>query len=347
MAYDAVGVMGGGSWGTTLAHLLGQNGHQVLLWLRDPQMKDEVNTHHRNSKYLGEHVISQNVTATAETREVAERCQVIIMAVPSGGFREVAYHLGNDLKGDHILISACKGLEAGTYHRMTTIIREETCARKIGVLSGPNLSAEIMGGSPSATTIASHYHEVVEKGIALLGSQVFKVYGNDDPLGVELGGVIKNVIAIAAGIIDGLGFGANTKAFLMTRGLHEMGKIGAKLGANPMTFTGLSGIGDIIVTCSSNLSRNYRVGYHLARGKKLEEILQEMKMVAEGVNTCRVLHDYSKEVKTELAIVDGVYDIVHNGKNIQEVIAELMARKAYFEIDSNLMKNWFVSESKS
>jgi glycerol-3-phosphate dehydrogenase (NAD(P)+) len=207
------------------------------------------------------------------------------------------------------------------------------------MLSGPNLYGEVLQGNPSATVIASRYKEVVEEGIRLFTSPSFKVYGSEDVLGVELGGVIKNVIAIAAGIVDGLNFGANSKAFLITRGMTEMGRIGLKFGANPVTFTGLAGIGDLVVTCSSKLSRNYRVGYYLAQEKTLAQILQEMKMVAEGVNTCKVLHEAAQELHMEIPIIEGVYQIVHQNRNIREVIAELMARRSYLEIDPTMFES--------
>lgn len=336
-SYDCVGVLGGGSWGTTLAHLLGENGHKALLWLRDPKIMEEINRERRNSKYLGDHALSAGITALGDLAEIARRCEIIVLAIPGNGFREVVYSLGHHLGGNQILISACKGLEAGTHSRMTQVIREECCVKKVGVLSGPNLSEEIMRRNPSATVLASNYHEVIEKGLKIFSSKIFKVYGSEDVMGAELGGVIKNVIAIAAGIVDGLEFGANTKAFLMTRGIHEMGKVGQLMGADPITFTGLSGIGDLIVTCSSKLSRNYRVGYYLSQGQRLDQILQEMKMVAEGVNTCKVLCEFSREAGVELPITEGVYKILYENRGIPEVIEELMARKSYLELDATLV----------
>jgi glycerol-3-phosphate dehydrogenase (NAD(P)+) len=336
--YDCVGVVGGGSWGTTLAHILGQCGHNVLLGLRDPKVMEEVNRQHRNSKYTEGAALSEKITAVQDLALLAQRCEVIFMALPASSFREVAYRLGNYLQGDQIMVSGCKGLEVGTRARITSIIREETCIRKIGVLSGPDLFVEILQGSPSATVIASYYQEVLDKVRKLLFTPFFKVYANADVLGVELGGVVKNIISIAAGIVDGLGFGVNCKAFLLTRGLAEMGRIGAAMGANPTTFTGLSGIGDLILSCSSKLSRNYRVGYYLAQGKTLPQIFEEMKFVAEGINTAEVIHEYAKEHRLEVPLMEGVYQILHKERNIHEVVSELLNRPSKLEIDMTLFE---------
>ena len=205
-----------------------------------------------------------------------------------------------------------------------------------GVLSGPNLFQEILNGSPSATVIGSRYTEIIKKGIQIFASNHFKVYGSDDIVGVELGGVVKNVVAIAAGIADGMEYGDNTKSLLITRGMSEMGRIGSQMGARPITFTGLAGIGDMMVSCSSQLSRNYRVGYNLARGKSLSQIMKEMYSVAEGINTAKVLHELAQEKKFKTPIMEGVYQILYQNRNIQEVVVDLMNRMALFEIDMTL-----------
>lgn len=336
--YDCVGVVGGGSWGTTLAHLLGQCGHNVLLGLRDARVMEEINRQHRNSKYTESTALSEKITATLDLSMLAQRCETIFMALPANSFREVVRRLGDHLQGDQIMVSGCKGLEAGTRARITSIIREETCVRKIGVLSGPDLFVEILQGSPAATVIASYYQEVTDKVRKLLVTPFFKVYASQDVLGVELGGVVKNIISIAAGIVDGLGLGVNSKAFLLTRGLMEMGRIGASMGANPLTFTGLAGIGDLVLSCSSKLSRNYRVGYYLAQGKTLPQIFEEMKFVAEGVNTTQVIHEYARDHKIDVSIMHGVYQILHEGRNIHEVVNELLSRTAQAEIDMTLFE---------
>ncbi len=331
--YDSVGVLGGGSWGTTLAHLLGLNGQNVLLWLRDEKSCQELNDRHLNKKYTNETLISERVTATTSLEEVALRCEIITLAIPSHAFRKVAYELGNYLQADQILLSACKGLESKTYARMSSVLEEETCCQKIGALAGPNLYKEILSGHPSATVVASSFHEVIWKSIEVYSSKNFRVYGNDDLAGVELGGAIKNVIAIAAGIMDGLNYGSNVKALLLTRGITEMSRIGIQIGANPLTFTGLTGVGDTMVTCTSPLSRNYQVGYCLAKGETLESILENVVTIAEGVNTAKVLHDFAQSKGLEIPIIEGVYQVLYEKRDVMDVIFESMQRKASWEID--------------
>lgn len=321
--YDSIGVLGGGSWGTTIAHILGANGHNVLLWLRNSEKRDEINNEHKNSRYTHDYMLSHRIQATCDIEEVVRRCEILVVVIPSSGFREVSYQLGNYVKGDQILISATKGLEQSTYARMTTILREETCAKKIGVLSGPNLFQEILNQSPSGITIGSKYNEVINRTKKLLTNSYFRVYGNKDIHGVELGGVIKNVIAIAAGIADGLGYGDNTKAMIITRGIVEMGKIGCKLGSQSSTFTGMSGIGDTITTCAGQLSRNYRVGYFIAKGEKLSALRQKLG-VTEGVNTAKVLHEFSNKHKIHAPIIHGVYQVLYENADINRVVDTLM-----------------------
>ena len=334
--YDCVGVVGGGSWGTTIAHLLGKSGNKVLLWLRDPQLIETINRQHQNPKYTETMPLSENITAIGDLQQLAQHCAIIFVTVPSHGFREVAYLLGNYVTGDQIIISGCKGLEANTRCRMTSIIQEETCVKKIGVLAGPNLYKEILQESPCATVLASHYNEVIQSGRQLFRLPYFKIYGSEDILGVELGSVIQNVIAIAAGIVDGLGFGMSTKAMLLTRGMIEMGRVGNRMGADPLTFTGLSGLGDMVVGCCSRLSQDYLVGYGLSQGKNLGQILEETKAAAEGINACKVLYEFTVEERLDVPIVHGVYQIVHQNKSIRDVIADLMKRNFQFEIDSTL-----------
>ena len=332
--YDCVGVIGGGSWGTTLAHILGKNGYKTLLWLRDPDIIQEIKENQRNSGYTHDFALSDKIIPTDDLKEVADRCELMIVAIPSGSFRKVLYQLGNHVKGDQILVSACKGMEVETCCSMTEIFKVETCVKKIGVLSGPNLFQEILKGNPCAAVIASKFHEVLHKVVEKFNCRGFRVYTNEDVIGVELGGVIKNVIAIAAGMADGLGFGNNTKALLMTRGIAEMRRIGVKIGANSLTFAGLSGLGDMLVTSSSKLSRNYRVGYYLAQGQNLAKILQDMNSVAEGINTSKVLHEFCLFSKVRVPIIEGVYQILYENKSMRQVVCELMAQPAHLEISS-------------
>ncbi|HPY75360.1 MAG: NAD(P)-dependent glycerol-3-phosphate dehydrogenase [Planctomycetes bacterium] len=334
--YDSVAVIGGGSWGTTIAHLLAKKGKRTYLWLRDKTIFQEIKNSHRNKKYTLEHDLHPAIIPSLDMREVVQRSEIIIVAIPSESFREVAYQMGNYVQGDQILISACKGIDLQKCCTMSEVLKEETCAKKIGVLSGPNLSQEILKGHPAAAVLASKYHEVIHKGMDTISSPDYRIYGSEDIDGVELGGVVKNIIAIAAGMSDGKGFGVNTKALLVSRGINEMGRVGITFGANPLTFTGLAGLGDLLVTCSSMQSRNYRLGYYMAQGKSMKTALQEMGSVAEGVNATKILYRYSQKKKLETPIMDGIYKILYEQHSISDITASLMAKLNKFEIDRTL-----------
>lgn len=329
-----VGVLGGGAFGTTLAQLAARAGHRSMLWLRDPKAKALIAEGRENSRYLPGHRLEDAVELTTDLAEVADRCLLILLAIPSREFRAVSRNLGDSVRGDHVLISATKGLEQDSYLRMTEILRQETCSLKIGALSGPNLALEIMRGVPAATVVASRYDEVVRLAIAALRTPAFRVYASRDVLGVELGGAVKNVIAIAGGITRGLGYGDNTLSLLISRGLSEMTRLGARMGADPRTFSGLSGVGDLVVTAFSNLSRNHRVGLGLAKGRPIEEILDELGQVAEGVPTAGVVKDWAEETGLDLPICRGVHAILHDKASPREVLGELMALHARWEADN-------------
>jgi glycerol-3-phosphate dehydrogenase (NAD(P)+) len=331
---ETVTVLGGGSWGATLAHLFACNGHDVLLWVRRKDQVRQINEEHRNEKYLPGYELHTGVRGTWDLEESMRHSKLIIVAVPSHALRQVAYEAGAFASGDQILISATKGLERESYKRMSQILHEETCCKKIGALSGPNLAREIMAGQPAATVIASRFKEVVSEGARLLASSRFKVYGNRDVAGVELSGALKNIIAIASGVAAGLGLGDNSQAMLITRGLAEIRRMGEAAGADPLTFGGLAGVGDLMATCASSLSRNHQVGFRLAQGETLEHILDTMVMVAEGVNTALVAKDYARRVGVEMPITLGVCQLLYDGVSCQDVIHELMTRRSTYEIDA-------------
>lgn len=333
MAGTTVTVLGGGSWGTTIAHLLGQNGHEVLLWLRDPAVRDGINARHANEKFTGKLPLSPNVRATSDMAECGRAARVIFCAIPLRAIREVAWRLGEFATGDQIVISCSKGLEATTEKRPTEIVKEETCVKKVGVLSGPNLAVEIMKGQPCATVLASHFREVHERGRDLIMGPRFRVYESDDVLGVELAGALKNVIALGAGLTDGLGFGDNSKAALITRGLAEMQRYAVRMGANPLTFIGLAGVGDAIATCASPLSRNHQVGARLGKGEKLEAILASMTQTAEGVTTARAIARHAREHAIDMPLTLGIERILFEGARPEVVLHDLMTRPAQKEID--------------
>lgn len=326
MNRDTVGVVGAGSWGTTLAKILGENGHDTLIWAYEAEVCEEVNAEHRNSRYLPGGELGPQVRATGDLQEVCERCDFLLMVVPSHVFRKVAYEMGAHLRGDHIIVHGTKGIEQESFKRMSEVLREETCVRKIGALCGPNLAKELVDRQPAGTLVASKYDEVVKRAQHYLHNSYFRVYGGNDVVGAEAGGAFKNVVAVAAGVVDGLKLGDNTKALLLTRGLNEMARYGTSLGADVITFGGMAGIGDLMATCASPHSRNHQVGERLARGETMEQITTGMYMVAEGVKTARSVNAYASYKGLELPIVHAAYALMHQGKNVREAVQELMTR---------------------
>jgi glycerol-3-phosphate dehydrogenase (NAD(P)+) len=330
---EPVGVIGGGSWGTTIAHAVAAGGGRPLLWVRDEAVRREIRERRTNRKFLGDDLLAEGIETTGDLGDIARRTQVILVVVPVRGFREVARALGEHLAGDRIVISCAKGIEPRTFKRMTDVLKEETCAKKVGVLSGPNLAVEIVRGQPAASVVASRFDEVIERATAALMTARLRIYGSHDVAGVEIAGALKNIIAIAAGIVDGLGFGDNSKATLVTRGLAEIARYGGRHGANPLTFSGLAGVGDLIATCGSALSRNHKVGVRLGKGERLPAILASMVETAEGVSTTRVVHEQAQELGIDMPIAAGVHKILYEAATPEDVLAELMARPPLHEID--------------
>jgi glycerol-3-phosphate dehydrogenase (NAD(P)+) len=334
-ASTRVAVIGGGSWGTTVAGLIAANGHEVRLWMRDPGQAAQLNASRQNARYLPGVTLPPNIEATASLEDAAYGCQTLFLMVPSHSLRAIAGELGDYLDGSRILIHGIKGIEPASFKRMSQLLREETCCRQIGVMSGPNLAKEVAAGHPSATVIASRFQEVIDAGIELLKSKTFRVYGNDDVVGTELGGSLKNVLAIASGLAHGLGFGDNTMALLLTRGLTEMTRLGTSLGAHPQTFSGLSGIGDLMATCFSPLSRNYQVGFRLAKGEALEAITADLRQVAEGVRTTQTVAEYARAHGVYMPITEGVYRVLFEGFTPKEALAALLeAGRGSSEVDA-------------
>ena len=334
-----VGVIGGGSWGTAIAHLLRSSdmSPDTLLWARDEATGRAISEQRENPKYLPGLKLAHDIQTTSELEEICTRCRQIFLVVPTKVMRSIARELGKWLTAEHVLISCSKGLEPDSAKRMTEILREETCCIRVGALSGPNLAKEIIAGQPAATVVASRFDSVVSDATrALMGSR-FRVYGNHDVLGVELAGALKNVVAIAAGTAAGLGFGDNTKSLIVTRGLAEIRRLGDRLGAERDTFAGLAGVGDLMVTCASPLSRNHQVGRRLAAGETLEDIRQAMHQVAEGVNTARVIHATAQRLGINMPISTAVYQLAYEQRSPADVLAELMANQATYEIDRPIL----------
>jgi len=320
----AVAVLGAGNWGSAIANLIACNGHDVLLWCRRQEQADELNNEHTNQHYVPGLRLSDRIRATSVLRECVERVPLLFMVVPSKAFRDVCREAGEIVTPEQLLIHATKGFEAGTHARMSQIIRQETCIKQLGVLSGPNIAQEIVEGRPSGTVVASKFPRLIAEALKVLVSPRFRVYSGDDVAGVELCGALKNVVAIAAGIASQLQLGENARALLITRGLAEMRRLSDALGARAETCGGVAGLGDLIVTCSSPLSRNNRVGAALARGEKLPDIIDRLGMVAEGVNTARVAHEIIARHSLEAPVFEAVHRIVHQGESPQEALSHLM-----------------------
>jgi glycerol-3-phosphate dehydrogenase (NAD(P)+) len=323
-APETVGIVGGGSFGSALADMIGTKGHPVLHWYRAPEAADRFNAIHTNEKYLPGMRLSANITATADLAAVAEAAKLIIVSVPSVHFRDVARRLGDHVNGSQILISTTKGIEAQTFKLMTEVLREETCCLKIGALSGPNLAKEIAAKKPSGTVIASRYDEVIRKAQEVISGPYFRVYSNTDVYGVELGGVLKNAYAIATGLVASLQMGDNTLGMLITRALAEMSRFADKMGSNPLTFLGLAGVGDLVTTCTSPLSRNYRVGLMIGQGKSLDEAMAAIGEVAEGVNTVRIVREKAARLGVRMHILEGLHALLFEGIDLPAVLKQLM-----------------------
>ncbi len=319
-----VAVLGGGSFGTAIANLIAENDHNVRLWMRNEERAAEVNLQRVNAQYLPDLVLNDRVTASSELADAVQGAEYIFVAVPSKSIRQVAADLRAFIEPNTSLISLTKGLEAQSFKLMSQVIAEELEGFPLGVMSGPNLAKEVAEKQLTATVFASSCTELVGRVQQLLHSSYFRVYASQDMFGVELGGALKNCYAIMCGMAAALGCGQNTIGMLVTRSLAEMSRYAVKLGADPMTFLGLSGVGDLIVTCMSPLSRNYRVGFALGEGKQLNDIIDELGQVAEGINTLQLVKTQADNMQVYMPLVNGMYDILHNGKSIAEVVEKLM-----------------------
>lgn len=321
-------VLGAGNWGTTLAELIASNGHAVNLWTRHAEQRDEINARHTNSSAVPGLRLPESVAAMTDLGEATRGAAMVLIVIPSRGFREVATALGDVLKPDQIVLHATKGLERESNARMTEILLQETCAKQIGVLSGPNLAPEVAERKPAGTVIASHFPHVIEQAREALSSPRMMVFAGTDVLGIELAGALKNVVAIAAGAATEMRVGENAKSLLVTRGLAEMTRLAVMMGANPLTFAGLAGIGDLMVTCASPISRNHRVGAALGRGERLPEILERLGMVAEGVYAAVAARALSRALHVETPLLDAVYRVLYEGLACEEGLDELMTLPA-------------------
>ena len=334
----AVSVLGAGNWGTTVAHLIGENGFPVRLWARSAQLAAEIDERHTNAQYLPGLTLSENIQATSDLGEAVRGATLLFIVIPSQAFRSVCTQIGDLVMPAQLAVHATKGLELSTYKRMTEIMLEETCLRQIGVLSGPNIAREMCEGKPAGTVVASRFPRVIEVARDHLKSRRLRVYGNSDVVGVELGGTLKNIIAIAAGMATQMQLGENAKSLLITRGLSEIARLGVALGSDPMTFSGLAGIGDLMVTCASPISRNHRVGAALARGLSLSEAVESLGMVAEGVKASQIAYELCNQMGMRSPLIHGVYRVVHEGLDPRLALGELMAGAVQDDIDPSLVR---------
>jgi len=326
-----VAVLGGGSWGTTVAHLSAHKAPTVL-WARSTETAAQVDEEHRNLRYLPDYELHPSLRATSDLAEALDRADVVVMGVPSQAFRETLRDAAPHIRPWVPVVSLTKGLELETGLRMSQVVHQELPGHPVGVLSGPNLAKEIMAGAATATVLAMQDRAVAESLQALFAGETFRVYTNDDLVGCELGGVCKNVIAIAAGMADGLGTGDNTRASIMTRGLAEITRIGMAQGGSPLTFAGLAGMGDLIATCISSQSRNRTVGQKLGEGMTIDEVITEMDQVAEGVKSCRAVQDMARQAGVEAPITDQVVAVCHEGASAAEAYARLLHRASRREL---------------
>jgi glycerol-3-phosphate dehydrogenase (NAD(P)+) len=331
-----IGVVGAGSWGTALANLLALKGFKIDLWVFEKEVKDQIESFRENREFLPGVSLSDHIFPSNDMKDVVMGKDLVVVVVPSHVLRETAHHIREHILKETIIVSASKGIENKTHLTMSGVLREilyGTDEDSFAVLSGPSFAREVVQQVPTVVAVASKNPEVAGFVQHVFATPYFRVYTNNDMVGVEMGGAVKNVIAIAAGIIEGLGLGLNTRAALITRGLTEIRRLGLKLGANPRTFAGIAGIGDLVLTCTGNVSRNHTVGKKIGEGMKLKDILSEMRMVAEGVKTAKSVYNLSKKLGVEMPISQEVYHVLYDDVSPKEAVHRLMTRDLKQELD--------------
>ena len=328
-----ISVLGGGSFGTALANIVACNGYRSYLWMRDAERARICQRERENALYLPGYKLHENLQISADLAACVHHSEVVVISVPSQSFREVARRAAPEIPAGTMVISTTKGIEAEGFLLMSQVLREELENVRIGVISGPNFAREIVQNQYTGTVIASEHEEVRLRVQSVFSSSTFRVYSNSDCYGVELGGVLKNIYAIVTGMAVALGCGHNTIAMLLTRSLAEMSRMARKLGANPATFLGLAGVGDLLLTCTSDLSRNYRVGYAIGKGKSLEQAETEIGQVAEGVNTLKIVKRKADELSVYMPLVTGLYGILFQQRDIAEVVERLMTGEMSSDVD--------------
>ncbi|MCU1388234.1 MAG: hypothetical protein JWL72_1572 [Ilumatobacteraceae bacterium] len=326
-----VAVIGAGSWGTTVAALAAANTDTVL-WARRPQLADVINATHINIDYLPAFTLPETLHATSDLAAAVGMADVLVMAVPSHGYREVAAEAAQHLRPWVPIVSLAKGVEKSSLKRMSEVTVDEMPGHPVAVLTGPNLAKEILGGQPAASVVAINDETIASELQRIFSRPSLRIYTNPDVVGCEVGGVVKNIIAIAAGMAEGMGFGDNTRATIITRGLAEMTRLGMAMGAQAGTFAGLAGIGDLIATCSSKQSRNNTVGLELGAGRKIKDILAGMCMVAEGVKSSPPRLDRARRYGVDMPITEQVVAVCHKGRSASDALSALMQRSTKSEL---------------
>lgn len=328
-------VFGAGSFGTAIASVLAVNFDEVVLWGRDPATIAALNERHENPGYLPGLALSPKIRGTTDLQHAAEGAELVAVATPSQATRDLMSKVATWVPSHVPVVSVAKGIENETLLTMTEVLEQclpEAYHPSIAVLSGPSFAKEMVLGMPTVVTIAARWEKTAQKAQALFSSERFRAYTSTDVVGVQVGGSLKNVIAIAAGMSDGLGLGHNTRAAIITRGLAEISRIAMRMGANPLTLSGLAGMGDLVLTCTGELSRNRKVGVELGKGRSLDDILKEMKQVAEGVKTAKSARDLSAKLSVELPICSQVYQIAYEGKSPKAAVLDLMVRSPKSEL---------------
>lgn len=327
-----VAFIGGGSFGTALAIALAQKKIQISIWARDEKVVNDININKRNSKYLKEVKLPEGISAYTNMRDAIEGADVVVLGTPSHVIKEVSEKLKDIINKDAIVVNIAKGIEQSSLKRLSQVIQEELTNNKVVVLSGPSHAEEVAVNIPT-TLVSSSFDEEAAKVIQdLFMTDRIRVYTNTDLVGVEIGGAVKNIIALAAGILDGIGYGDNTKAALMTRGMTEIARVGMRMGGKPETFYGLTGMGDLIVTCTSMHSRNRRAGILIGKGYTMDEASKEVGMVVEGIKACKAFYLLSEKLNEDMPITKTLYNVLFENKNLDEAVHELMTRDKKQEI---------------
>ncbi|MDR7869865.1 MAG: NAD(P)H-dependent glycerol-3-phosphate dehydrogenase [Tissierellaceae bacterium] len=329
-----IGVLGGGSWGTSLAILLSKKGLEVDMWLRNEKQIEDILTTRENKKYLPGVSIPANINISNDIQRTIKDKDILLLSTSSHGIREILSNNKHIINKDQIIVNVAKGIENNTLMRISQVVSEILPDNKYTILSGPSHAEEVARDIPTTVVSASIDREVAEYVQDVFMTPYFRVYTNPDVIGVELGGSLKNIIALGAGISDGLGYGDNTKAALMTRGLFEIARLGEQMGANINTFSGLAGIGDLIVTCTSMLSRNRRAGILIGKGKSVEEAIQEVGMVVEGIKTTKSAYELANKYGVDMPITRELYGVLFEGKSVEDSVLNLMGRDKKYEMEN-------------